>query len=352
MPDVLSMLREGLAGRYLVEREIGAGGMATVYLAYEERHDRRVAIKVLRPAVAEAVGAERFLREIKVTAALQHPHILPLYDSGRAGSLVYYVMPYVDGESLRARLDRVHQLAVGEALDIALSVASALDYAHQRGIIHRDVKPENILLSGNQALVADFGVAVAMESAGLGRLTETGLSLGTPGYMSPEQASAERHLGPASDVYALGAVLYEMVAGEPPFTGKTAQAVIAKVMTETPVPVRSRRATVPPRIEAALMRALEKTPADRFASAAEFAAALQPKDPTSVTNQSSRPAERQIGPSWLPWVLVAVLASVVGILGWRSSLASRASDAAGGSPTLPSQPLLEPRRQTGGTALP
>ena len=210
--------------------------------------------------MAEAVGAERFLREIKVTAALQHPHILPLYDSGRAGSLVYYVMPYVDGESLRARLDRVHQLAVGEALDIALSVASALDYAHQRGIIHRDVKPENILLSGNQALVADFGVAVAMESAGLGRLTETGLSLGTPGYMSPEQASAERHLGPASDVYALGVVLYEMVAGEPPFTGKTAQAVIAKVMTETPVPVRSRRATVPPRIEAALMRALEKPP--------------------------------------------------------------------------------------------
>ena len=187
--------------------------------------------------------------------------------------------------------------------------------------------------------MADFGVAVAMESAGLGRLTETGLSLGTPGYMSPEQASAERHLGPASDVYALGVVLYEMVAGEPPFTGKTAQAVIAKVMTETPVPVRSRRATVPPRIEAALMRALEKTPADRFASAAEFAAALQPNDPTSVTNQSSRPAERQIGPSWLPWVLVAVLASVVGILGWRSSLASRASDAAGGGhPPCPPNP--------------
>ncbi len=264
-----------LADRYRIERELGAGGMATVYLARDLKHERDVALKVLRPELAAIVGAERFLAEIKTTANLQHPHILALFDSGEAGGFVYYVMPYVEGESLRDRLTREKQLSVDDALRIATEVADALEYAHGHGIIHRDIKPENVLLHGGHALVADFGVALAVSRGdGTTRMTETGMSLGTPTYMSPEQAMGEKEISARSDVYALGAMLFEMLAGDPPFTGSTAQAIVAKVLTTEPPSIAAQRHTVPPHVEATVMRALEKLPADRFASAAEFAEAL------------------------------------------------------------------------------
>jgi eukaryotic-like serine/threonine-protein kinase len=272
--DTLERLRTTLADRYRLERELGAGGMATVYLAHDLKHDRRVAIKVLRPELAAVVGAERFLAEIRVTANLQHPYILPLHDSGEAGGSVFYVMPYVEGESLRDRLTREKQLPVEDALRIATEVAGALDYAHRRGVIHRDIKPENILLHEGQALVADFGIALAMSSAGASRMTETGMSLGTPHYMSPEQAMGERDVTAKTDIYALGCVLYEMLLGEPPFTGPSAQAIVAKVMTEEPRPICAQRRTVPPHVEAAILTALQKLPADRFPTAADFANAI------------------------------------------------------------------------------
>ncbi|MGE0353559.1 MAG: protein kinase [Gemmatimonadales bacterium] len=268
-------LATALADRYRLERELGAGGMATVYLAHDLKHDRKVAIKVLRPELAAVIGAERFLAEIKTTANLQHPHILPLHDSGEVHGTVYYVMPFVEGESLRDRLDRDKQLSIGDAVRIAREVASALDYAHRHGVIHRDIKPENILLHDGQALVADFGIALAAaRSDGGTRMTETGMSLGTPHYMSPEQAMGERDLDARTDVYALGCVAYEMLVGEPPFSGPSAQAVIAKVMTERPTPPSATRDTVPEAVEDAVLTALAKLPVDRFASAAEFAAAL------------------------------------------------------------------------------
>ncbi len=270
----LNRLTTALAGRYAIERELGAGGMATVYLAHDVRHDRKVALKVLRPELAAVIGADRFLTEIKTTANLQHPHILPLFDSGEADSFLFYVMPYVEGESLRDRLEREKQLPVNDAVRLAGEVASALDYAHRHGIIHRDIKPENILLHDGRAQVADFGIALAASKAGGTRLTETGMSLGTPHYMSPEQAMGERELDARSDVYALGCVLYEMLAGEPPFTGPTAQAIVAKVMTAKPEPVTSYRSTVPHHVAAAITTALQKLPADRFASAAEMADTL------------------------------------------------------------------------------
>jgi serine/threonine-protein kinase len=269
-----SNLAAALADRYRLERELGAGGMATVYLAQDLRHDRKVAVKVLRPELAAVIGAERFVAEIRTTANLQHPHILPLFDSGAADSFLFYVMPLVEGESLRDRLNRGKQLPIGDAVRIASEVASALDYAHRHGVIHRDVKPENILLHDGRALVADFGIALAASKAGGGRMTQTGMSLGTPNYMSPEQAMGEREIGPESDVYALGAVTYEMLAGEPPFTGPTAQSIIARVMTEEPRPLSIQRKSVPPEVESAVFTALEKLPADRFATAAEFASAL------------------------------------------------------------------------------
>jgi serine/threonine-protein kinase len=269
------VLASTLADRYRLERELGAGGMATVYLAHDLRHDRKVALKVLRPELAAVIGAERFLSEIKTTANLQHPHILPLFDSGEAGGLVYYVMPYVEGESLRDRLSREKQLPVDDALRIATEVADALAYAHGHGIIHRDIKPENVLLHGGHALVADFGIALAVSrSDGASRMTETGMSLGTPTYMSPEQAMGEKEITARSDVYALGAMLYEMLVGDPPFTGSTAQAIVAKVLTAPPASISEQRHTVPSQVEAAVLRALEKLPADRFASADEFAQAL------------------------------------------------------------------------------
>ena len=280
--DQLTILRAALADRYTVVREIGRGGMATVYLAQDLKHPRQVALKVLRPEVAGALGADRFLQEIALAARLQHPHILGLLDSGilpdeRTGDpsgRPYYVMPYIEGESLRHRLDRESQLPVDAAITIAREVAGALDYAHGHGVIHRDIKPENILLSGGHALVADFGIAKALDAAGGERLTETGLALGTPQYMSPEQASATRALDGRADLYALGCVLYEMLAGTPPFTGPSAQAILARHSVD-PIPsLHTVRGTVPTGIEWAITKAMAKVPADRFASAAEFADAL------------------------------------------------------------------------------
>ena len=293
MPETQTRLQLALSDRYRIEREIGAGGMATVFLAQDLRHDRRVALKLLRPELSAVIGAERFLAEIKLTANLQHPHILPLFDSGEvvvdhpegAQRYLFYVMPFVEGESLRARLSREKQLPVAEAVRIASEVASALDYAHRHGVVHRDIKPENILLHDGQALVADFGIALAASKAGGNRMTETGMSLGTPHYMSPEQAMGEREITARSDVYALGVVLYEMLTGDPPFTGSTAQAIVARVLTEPPRPILPQRHTIPAEVEAAILVALEKLPADRFASAAEFADALKGRGtgPTRVT---------------------------------------------------------------------
>jgi serine/threonine protein kinase len=270
-----SRLSAALAGRYRVERELGQGGMATVYLAEDLRHHRQVAIKVLRPELAAVLGAERFVQEITTTAQLQHPHILPLFDSGSADGFLYYVMPYVEGETLRTRLAREKQLGVHDALEIVKVVAGALDYAHKRGIVHRDIKPENILLQDGTPLVADFGIAVAVSTAGGDRLTETGLSLGTPAYMSPEQAAGERDLDARSDVYALGCLTYEMLAGDPPFVARTAAAVIARHLTDPAPPITTVRRNVGGVVAAALARALNKAPADRHASAGEFAAALR-----------------------------------------------------------------------------
>jgi serine/threonine-protein kinase len=255
--------------------------MATVYLAHDLKHDRKVAVKVLRPELAAVIGAERFLSEIKTTANLQHPHILPLFDSGAADSFLFYVMPFIEGESLRDRLTREKQLPVSDAVRIATEVAGALDYAHRHNVVHRDIKPENILLHDGRALVADFGIALAASKAGGTRMTETGMSLGTPTYMSPEQAMGEREITARSDVYALGCVLYEMLLGEPPFTGPTAQAIVAKVMTAEPPSLTGQRKSIPPQVEAAVFTALEKLPADRFATAAEFAVALTGSGPTA-----------------------------------------------------------------------
>ena len=290
--STLDRLAAALADKYRIERELGQGGMATVYLAQDLKHDRQVAIKVLRPELAAVIGAERFLSEIKTTANLQHPHILPLHDSGEADGFLFYVMPYVTGETVRDRITREQQLPVADAVRIASEVASALDYAHRHNVIHRDIKPENILLHDGSALVADFGIALAASKAGGTRMTETGMSLGTPHYMSPEQAMGEREISARSDVYALGCVLYEMLVGEPPFMGPTAQAIIARVMTEEPRTLTGQRKTIPPGVEAAVFTALEKLPADRFGTAAEFAAALA--NPTTTTARTSvQPAAKQ-----------------------------------------------------------
>ena len=267
-------LNTALAGRYAVDHLVGEGGMATVYVARDVRHNRKVALKVLKPDLGAIVGEERFLAEIQVTANLQHPNLLPLFDSGAADSLLYYVMPFVEGESLRARLDREKQLPIDDAIRIATAVASALDYAHRQGVIHRDLKPENILLHDGNPLVADFGIALAVSNAGGSRITQTGLSLGTPMYMSPEQATGDRTIDARTDIYSLGAVTYEMLTGEPPHTGSTSQAIIARVLTEKPRSIRASRASVPLHVEATVEKALEKLPADRWATAREFSEAL------------------------------------------------------------------------------
>jgi serine/threonine-protein kinase len=278
MSDPITRLNAALEGRYRIERELGEGGMATVYLADDIRHERRVAVKVLKPELAAVVGADRFLAEIKTTANLQHPHILPLFDSGEADSFLFYVMPYIDGETLRERLDREKPLPIDEALGIATAVANALQTAHDAGIVHRDIKPGNILMSRGEPLVADFGIALAVGSAGGNRLTETGLSVGTPYYMSPEQATGDQAIGPASDTFALACVLYEMLVGEPPYPGTTAQAVLGKIIQGVPVSATAVRRSIPANVDAAIRKALEKLPADRFTGAHSFAKALS--DPT------------------------------------------------------------------------
>ncbi len=275
MTQGVDRLSTALADRYRIERELGRGGMATVYLADDLKHKRRVAVKVLKPELAAVLGAERFVQEITTTAALQHPHILPLFDSGEAGGFLYYVMPFIDGETLRSKLDRETQLGIDEAVRITTSVADALDYAHRHGVIHRDIKPENILLHDGRPMVADFGIALALSAAAGGRMTETGLSLGTPHYMSPEQATAEKEITARSDVYSLGSVLYEMLTGNPPHVGASAQQIIMKIVTEDAAPVTQLRKSVPPNVAGAVAKSLEKLPADRFESARAFGAALE-----------------------------------------------------------------------------
>jgi len=273
-PSQIDRLNGALAGRYRIERELGEGGMATVYLCEDVKHDRKVALKLLKPELAAVLGAERFLQEIKTTAALQHPHILPLFDSGAADGFLFYVMPYIKGETLRDKLNRETQLGVEEAVRIAREVADALDYAHRNGVVHRDIKPENILMNDGRPMVADFGIALAVSAAASGRMTETGLSLGTPHYMSPEQATAEKEITARSDVYSVGSVLYEMLTGHPPFTGAVAQQIIMKIITEPAEAVTKHRKSVPLHVADALAKSLEKLPADRFESAKAFAEAL------------------------------------------------------------------------------
>jgi len=317
MPDIVDRLNVALAGRYHIERELGAGGMATVYLGDDLRHRRKVAIKVLRPELAAAIGTERFLREITTTAGLRHPHILPLFDSGESGGFLFYVMPLVEGESLRQRLDRERQLPLDDALQIAREVADALSYAHSRGVIHRDIKPENILLESGHAAVADFGIARAIDAAGGDRLTETGLSIGTPAYMSPEQAAGDRNLDGRSDLYALGCVLFEMLAGQPPFTGATAGSVVHQHLAADAPSITQLRPAVPAGVAEVLRRALAKLPADRFNPMAQFSEALR-------TSADHAPAPTAVAPARRPRrfhaavAALVLLGSVAGILLWRS----------------------------------
>ena len=321
MPDLATQLSTAFSGRYRIERLLGEGGMAIVYLAEDLKHARKVALKVLRPELAAMLGGDRFVAEIKTTASLQHPHILPLFDSGQveAGqrSFLYYVMPYIEGETLRQKLDREKQLGVEETVRIARAVATALDYAHRRGIVHRDIKPENVMLFEGQALVADFGIALAISQAGGMRVTETGLSIGTPHYMSPEQASADRALDARTDIYSLGAVTFEMLVGRRPFDAANTPAVMSKILTEGVPPIRKERASVPRNLDAAVQVAMAKLPADRFATAAEFAAALV--DP-GFTLQTDAVVEPRAGlPIWrrLLWPALLVAALVVAWLGWQ-----------------------------------
>ncbi len=309
MTDPAARLSAALADRYRIERELGQGGMATVYLAEDLKHKRKVALKVLKPELAAVLGAERFVQEITTTAALQHPHILPLFDSGTAEGFLYYVMPFIDGETLRAKLNRETQLGIDEAVKITTAVADALDYAHRHGVVHRDIKPENILLHDGRPMVADFGIALALSAAAGGRMTETGLSLGTPHYMSPEQATAEKEITARSDVYSLGSVLYELLTGNPPHTGASAQQIIMKIVTEEAAPVSKLRKSVPHNVVAAVGKALEKLPADRFPSAAEFAAALTSPTytrPLTGVGAAAGPASRR-------WRQLALAAGAVAL---------------------------------------
>ena len=324
MKDSLTRLTAAMADRYRIEREIGQGGTATVYLAEDLRHRRKVAVKVLRPELAAILGGERFLKEIAVTANLHHPNILPLYDSGEADGFLFYVMPFIDGESLRAKIDREKQLGVEDAVRIARSVAAALDYAHRQEVIHRDIKPENVMLYEGQAMVADFGIALAVSQAGGARITETGLSIGTPHYMSPEQAAAERDLDGRTDIYSLGAMTFEMLAGRPPFEAATLQSVVSKILTEPARPVSRDRPGVPANVDAAVHVALSKLPADRFPSAARFAEALGnpafaiPADRPPAANGSKVSAAER----WV-WLAMTIASLAVAWLGWNRRSASR-----------------------------
>ena len=314
-------LNTALAGRYRILRHLGEGGMATVYLCEDLKHDRQVALKLLKPELAAVLGAERFVQEIKTTAALQHPHILPLFDSGAADGFLFYVMPFIDGETLRAKLDRETQLGVDEAVRIARDVADALHYAHTRGIVHRDVKPENILLHDGRPMVADFGIALAVSAAAGGRMTETGLSLGTPHYMSPEQATAEKEITARSDVYSIGSVLYEMLTGNPPFTGANAQQIIMKIITTPAEAVTVYRKSVPTNVAAVVAKSLEKLPADRFESAKSFAEALA--NPaygngggTTVIAGTRSVSPRSRRATVVTWALMACAIGAAAVGGW------------------------------------
>ena len=308
----IDALRLALGDRYRIERELGQGGMATVFLARDLKHDRDVAIKVMHPEIAQSLGAERFLREIAMTANLRHPHILPLYDSGSVAGVLFYVMPYIDGGSLRDRLEREKQLPIDEALAIAREVADALGYAHASGVVHRDIKPENILLERGHAVVSDFGIARAGSVLDKERITETGMSLGTPTYMSPEQAAGDRDVDGRSDLYSLGCVLYEMLGGQPPFTGPTVESVTRQHLITEPPPITNLRPTVPPEVAGALARTLAKNPADRFNPAAQFVQALTTGAPPIPVRAAARPAR------WSParLGLIAVAGSALMALGW------------------------------------
>ncbi|MGD8866531.1 MAG: protein kinase [Gemmatimonadales bacterium] len=317
MSENTSRLSAALGDRYAIERELGAGGMATVYLAEDLKHKRKVAVKVLKPELAAVLGADRFVQEIETTASLQHPHILPLFDSGQADGLLYYVMPYIEGETLREKLDRETQLGIDEAVRITTEVADALDYAHRNGVIHRDIKPENILLHDGRPMVADFGIALAVSAAAGGRMTETGLSLGTPHYMSPEQATADKDITNRSDIYSLACVTYEMLAGNPPHTGSSAQQIIMKIVTEEATQVTNVRKSVPPNVAAALTQALQKLPADRFGTAKEFAEALTNPAfavPTAAVSAAAGGSRRNLGR--FAWPAVAAAAVALAAFGW------------------------------------
>jgi serine/threonine protein kinase/tetratricopeptide (TPR) repeat protein len=305
MNDVGARLQAALADRYRIERELGAGGMAVVYLAHDLRHDRPVALKVLRPELLAAIGTDRFLQEIRLTANLHHSHILPLHDSGEAGGLLYYVMPFVEGESLRTRLEREKQLPIDQAVDFTRQMAGALDYAHRHGVVHRDLKPENVLIHEGQALVADFGIARAVSQAGGSRLTESGMSLGTPHYMSPEQALGEPDIDGRSDVYSLGCVLYEMLAGDPPCSGSTAQAITARKLTGDLPSVRAVREGVSPALERTIFKSLARVPADRFRTMSAFADAL--------AHDGDEPAISRVSRRRIPRAAVVAMLLVVGV---------------------------------------
>ncbi len=316
--NVRETLENALKDRYTIERAIGAGGMATVYLARDIRHDRQVALKVLKPELGAVLGVERFLAEIRVTANLQHPHLLPLFDSGEAAGLLFYVMPFVAGESLRQRLEREQQLSIPEAVRIATAVASALDYAHRHNVVHRDLKPENILMQDGEPVVSDFGIALAVSNAGGARITQTGLSLGTPAYMSPEQAGGDRVVDARSDVYSLGAVLYEMLIGEPPHTGVNVQQVISRVLTERPRSLTEQRHTIPHWLEDGVLRSLAKLPADRFPTARAFGDALKSGDTRPLVATGAKRAVVAPPPRlWLPWTVAGVAAAVAAFLAFR-----------------------------------
>ncbi len=312
-------LRAALADRYRIERELGRGGMATVYLAEDLKHRRPVAIKVLKPELAGLLGPERFLREIEIAARLQHPHILAVFDSGVAGGMLYYVMPYVEGESLRARLIRERQLPLADALRIAREVVDALSYAHSRGIVHRDIKPENVLLESGHAVVADFGIARAFTEAGGETLTATGVTLGTPAYMSPEQATGAKDVDGRSDLYSLGCVLYEMLAGQPPFTGATAESIVHQHLSAAPRPVTELRPAVPASVAVALERALAKSPADRFSPVTLFGEALSPREAQVPSATPPRASHRGPRPAWPAAAVAIAVVVVVALLAVRTA---------------------------------
>jgi len=337
MNDAINSVRS-LAARYTIERELGSGATATVFLGWDVKHKRHVAVKILKPEVTVTLGAERFLREIETTANLRHPHIVPLYDSGEARGALYYVMPFVEGESLRQRLTRDGQLPLDDAIRIAREVAGALSYAHARGIVHRDIKPENILLESGHAVVTDFGIARAVREAGTESLTGAGISLGTPAYMSPEQAAGERDVDGRTDLYSLGCVLYEMLGGQPPFTGPSMPSIIRQHLVAEPRPIATLRPTVPAPVWAALERALAKNPADRFGLVSQFADALRPADPAAVSTMpvSTTPLSTPALPTTAPptasprphterllltisVVLAVVLVLVVAFAVWQST---------------------------------